>query len=432
MIASESKKPSCGTKVKSGDHVVVVGGGVIGAMCAWELSLAGCEVTIVERDRFGAACSHGNCGYISPSHVLPLCQPGAVAKTMRSMLKSNSPFAIKPRLSFGFAKWFLNFARKCNRSDMMATAIARHEMLASSKQLYQELIQNEGLECEWQEVGCLFVYDNEKELDAFSRTHDTIRENFGVSATRYGADELIELEPAIKPGLAAGAWHYECDCHMRPDLLMKALRERLESRGVTIIEYVSIDEFIREGSAAKAVGCNGDSIEADHFVVATGAMTPFLNKHLGMRVPIEPGKGYSLTMPTPAKMPKLPIIFEDSHVAITPMKSKYRIGSTMEFVGWDTSIHQRRLGLLTEAAKKYLHDPLCDPIEEEWFGWRPMTWDGKPIIDSTPAMKNVWIAAGHSMLGLSMATGTGRLLKEMMFDEAPHLDPAHFSAKRFI
>ena len=103
----------------------------------------------------------------------------------------------------------------------------------------------------------------------------------------------------------------------------------------------------------------------------------------------------------------------------------------MEFVGWDTTIHQRRLNLLTEAAQKYLHDPMCKPIEETWYGWRPMTWDGKPIIDRSPAMSNVWIAAGHSMLGLSMAPATGRLLRELMTGQPTHLDASHFRASRF-
>ena len=172
-------------------------------------------------------------------------------------------------------------------------------------------------------------------------------------------------------------------------------------------------------------------IEAQHFVVDTGAMTPFLNQHLGVAIPIEPGKGYSLTMPTSEKMPTLPIIFDNSHVAVTPMGNKYRIGSTMEFAGYDTSIKPERLELLKTSAEKYLHQPHSDPVEEEWYGWRPMTWDGKPIIDQSPAMKNVWIAAGHNMLGLSMATGTGRLLKELMLGEQPHIDPTHFSASRF-
>ena len=136
-------------------------------------------------------------------------------------------------------------------------------------------------------------------------------------------------------------------------------------------------------------------------------------------------------MPTPSIMPKTPMIFEETHVAITPMKTKYRIGSTMEFVGYDTSINPKRLALLRSSAEKYLHEPHCEPIEETWYGWRPMTWDGKPVIDRSPALNNVWIAAGHNMLGLSMATGTGKLISEIMLDEKPHIDPEHFAIKRF-
>ena len=159
-------------------------------------------------------------------------------------------------------------------------------------------------------------------------------------------------------------------------------------------------------------------------------MTPFLNTHLGCQIPIQPGKGYSLTMPQPKRGPFYPMIFEEHRVAITPMQSKYRIGSTMEFAGYDTSINRKRLQLLRTSAAHYLHEPDCEPIEEEWFGWRPMTWDGKPIIDRSPAMNNVWIAAGHNMLGLSMATGTGKLVREMMLGEPTHIDPVHYSISR--
>ena len=416
---------------KPGDRVVVIGGGVIGTMCAWNLVNAGLEVTIVDREKFGAACSHGNCGYVSPSHIFPLCQPGAIQKTLKAMLKTNSPFSVKPRWESSFFSWFWNFSRKCNHRDMMLAGQGRHALLQSSKRLYQQLIAAENIECEWQEVGLLFVYDDEKSFARFGKTESLIRENFGVSATPYDGKQLVELEPAIKPGFG-GAWHYEGDCHLRPDKLMSQMREKLEQRGVSIVEDFPVQQFVRENGLAKTVLGNGESLEADHFVVAAGAMTPFLNQHLGINVPIEPGKGYSITMPKPARMPKLPIIFEDSHVAITPMKSKYRIGSTMEFVGYDTSINPGRIAILKSAAEKYLYEPYCEPIEEQWYGWRPMTWDGKPVIDQSPAMNNVWIAAGHNMLGLSMATGTGRLVKELMLGEEPHMDPSHFAAARFV
>ena len=417
------------------DHVVVIGGGVIGALTAWNLVQANCQVTIVEKSGFGAACSHGNCGYVSPSHVLPLPQPGAIAKTMKAMLSRNSPFSVKPRLSRSFISWFWNFSRRCNREDMLAAGVGRHAILQSSQQLYKQLIANENIDCEWQEVGLLFVYDTEEECQAFQSTDELLRNEFGVGATRYSGEQLAELEPALKHGFG-GAWHYEGDCHIRPDKLMSAMRAKLEERSVQIVEGQNVAGFQRENGQAVSVtlqdadGQSSTSISADKFVVATGALTPFLNDHLGCRIPIEPGKGYSLTMPTPARVPKFPIIFETSHVAITPMKSKYRIGSTMEFAGYDTSINKKRLQLLKTAAAKYLHEPYCDPVEEEWYGWRPMTWDGKPFIDRSPAMENVWIAAGHNMLGLSMATATGKLVRELMLDEQPHIDPSHFSLAR--
>jgi D-amino-acid dehydrogenase len=415
---------------KTNPKVVVVGGGVIGGMCAYQLARAGCEVSIVERKGFGAACSHGNCGYISPSHILPLAQPGTLTHTLKSMMQRNSPFAIKPRLSLEALRWFYKFARRCNRRDMLAAAEGIHAILQSSTQLYHQLVAEKELDCEWQERGNVFVFETQKGFEEFARTDKLLREEFGVGATAYPRDELIKLEPAIKP-VVAGGWFYDVDCHLRPDKLMSSLRANLENRGVQFIENTEVKSILRENGRAKAVVAGSGEIAADHFIIATGAWTPFLNRELGCKIPIQPGKGYSITMPAPKRMPKIPIIFEDTHVAITPMEIKYRIGSTMEFVGYNESIHPRRLSLLRASAERYLHDPMCEPIEEAWFGWRPMTWDSKPIIDRSPAMKNVWICAGHSMLGISCATGSGQLIRELVLDEKPHIDPAHYSISRF-
>ena len=412
----------------SGEHVAVIGGGIIGAMCALYLDSSGYRVTIVDRDRFGAACSHGNCGYITPSHVLPLCQPGAIAKTLKSLLRRNSPFAIKPRASRAWLSWFWNFARHCNHNQMLATAHSIHALLQSSLELYSELMAD-GMECEWQERGCLVVYDDPEAFDAYAKTDRLLRETFGVGATAHDGESLLRLEPALKPG-CAGAWHYEDDCHMRPDLLLGNLRKRLEERGVVFLENLCIDRLERKGDTVTAALAGDRRIQAQHFVVAAGALTPQLGKSLGVRIPIEPGKGYSITMPKPTHMPRHPIIFEDTHVAITPMNTAYRIGSTMEFVGYNTSIHPKRLRLLTASAEKYLVDPMGDHIQETWYGWRPMTWDGKPIIDKSPALSNAWIAAGHNMLGLSTATGTGRLLTELLSGAEPHIDPSPYSVQR--
>ncbi len=243
MIATGGSPPR---HLAAGQHVVVVGGGVIGAMCAKSLVERGLRVTVVDRERFGAACSHGNCGYVCPSHVLPLCQPGAVQRTMRAMLGRNSPFAIKPRLSRRWVSWFWNFARRCNERDMLDAANGIHALLQSSMELYRAMV-SAGVECEWQERGLIFVHGDRTSFEAFRDTEALVRDRFGVVATPYPGDEVLALEPALKPGLG-GAWHYEGDCHLRPDVLMRSLRADLEGRGVRFVEGAAVDGFDRGGA----------------------------------------------------------------------------------------------------------------------------------------------------------------------------------------
>ena len=411
------------------DHVVVVGGGVIGAMCAWYLQQSGHQVTIVDSDRFGAGCSHGNCGYVCPSHVLPLPGPGAIGSAFKAMLQPNSALKIKPRLSLDFWNWFLRFSQHCNRSDMLFSARARHALLDSSMRLYLDFIEDEGIQCEWESKGLLFVFATKKGFEHYAATNRLLSDELGVQAVSYDTDQLARLEPALKPNLG-GAWHYEGDCHLRPDLFMSQLRQRLEGKGVRIVENSAVSEFKSTNSLVQAVITQNAEFEAAQVVVATGAWAPFLNDQLGCRIPIQPGKGYSITGKRPAITPQIPLIFEEHRVAVTPMQSGYRIGSTMEFAGYDTSINRKRLELLKKGAQFYLREPHPQTIDEEWFGWRPMTWDGLPIIDKSPRFSNVWIAAGHNMLGLSMATGTGRLVQELIDEQQPHIDPSPYSFKQ--
>ncbi|MCA9045883.1 MAG: FAD-dependent oxidoreductase, partial [Planctomycetaceae bacterium] len=161
-----------------------------------------------------------------------------------------------------------------------------------------------------------------------------------------------------------------------------------------------------------------------------GSWTPFLNKELGCSIPIQPGKGYSITMARPARCPRYPMILEECHVAITPFHEGYRVGSTMEFAGYDTSLNPRRLSYLRTGASQYLHEPTAEPVEEEWYGWRPMTWDGKPYIDRSPRFENVWVAAGHNMLGISMGPSTGKLIAELLDGTPTHIDISPFRIGR--
>jgi D-amino-acid dehydrogenase len=212
---------------------------------------------------------------------------------------------------------------------------------------------------------------------------------------------------------------------------MSSLRAVLENRGVEIREQCEVLGVNRSQRRVDSVETAQGSIAADAVVFAAGAWTPLLNKSLGCRIPIQPGKGYSITMGRPRVCPAYPLIFEEHHVAITPMKSGYRIGSTMEFAGYDATLNRKRLDLLRDGASHYLREPLGNPVEEEWFGWRPMTPDSTPIIGRSPALDNAWIAVGQNMLGVSMAPATGKLIAELIDGRQPHVDPEPYSINRF-
>ena len=411
---------------------VIVGGGVIGTACAYSLARSGWRVTVVEKRTVGGACSHGNCGYVCPSHVLPHAGPGAVWSTLKALFQKNSPLKVRPGTVLANLGWFLGFARRCNRKDMFAAAAGIQALLNSSRQLYDELLERERIECEWETKGLLFAFRAKKAFEHFAHVDASIlQKDFHLPVEQYNADELLKLEPSLKPGSVSGGFLFKSDAQLRPDRLMAGWRKVVESAGGVFRENCEFNGFVEQGNRAVAAKTSLGEIEADAFVVAAGAWTPLLNAHLGCKVPVVPGKGYSITMPRPAACPAYPLIFEEHRVAVSPFQSGYRIGSTMEFAGYDTSMNRDRLKLLLDGAAFYLKEPTCEPVQEEWWGWRPMVYDGKPVIDFSPKLPNVVIAAGHGMLGLSMATGTGKLVGELINGGAPHVDPAHFSLSRF-
>jgi len=414
-------------------RVVVLGGGVIGVSCALELSRAGLNVTLLESQQTGSQASHANCGLICPSHALPLNTPGATGKTLRMMLQRNSPVAVGLRFDPSLWSWLWRFSRNCTHQQMMAAAAANNALLQSSMELYQQAAAD-GLRCEWEHRGGMFVFQSEYEFEKYSKTDKLLREEFDLGAQRFTAAELEASEPALAPGSTAGGWKYGGDAHLRPDVLMRSLREKLDQAGVQVLEETPATGIVRDGAGAAAVvagGRNAGEIPADIVVAALGAATPLLGRQLGYKAPVQPGKGYSITMPRPQVCPQIPLLFQEHKVVVTPMQSGYRLGSMMEFRGHDAKFDNRRISMLIESAKLYLREPVCEPIEEHWTGLRPMTNDGMPIIGRCPNWSNVYLATGHGMLGLSMAPGTARLISELVQGETPHVNAAPFRADRF-
>ncbi len=410
--------------------MVVVGGGAIGAACAYYLSRTGRSVTVVDRGRFGAGCSHGNCGLIVPSHLLPLAGPGALGMALRSLFTPSSAFRVKPRLDLRLWGWLYHFSRRCNRQDMIESGHAIQTLLSSSRALYDELMRDEPFDCEWETNGLLFVLQTAKGMAHYAEVDRFMHEEFDMRAERIESEELVKREPALRRGLAGG-FYYQSDAQLRPDLLMASWQRVLQSRGITIYENRTVQGFTGDGRRVRAVVTDQGERSADLVVVATGAWTPFLEKQLGCRIPIQPGKGYSITMARPRLCPSVPLLFDEHHVAVTPHQSGYRLGSMMEFAGYDATLRPERLAMLRDAARQYLQEPYAEPVQEEWFGWRPMTYDSKPIIGPSRAWDNVFIAAGHNMLGVSMAPATGKLITELVNHQTPHVDPKPYSAERF-
>ncbi|WP_146402282.1 FAD-dependent oxidoreductase [Planctomycetes bacterium CA13] len=412
------------------ESAIVVGAGVIGIASAHYLSNAGMQVTVIDRYRIGAGCSLGNCGYISPSHVLPLTEPEAIGVALKSLLNPNAPFRVKPRLSLHQWKWFWEFTRRCNRRQMLAAGKHLKAILDSSMSEYRSIVAEQKLSCQWKETGLLYVLQSTAGMRAFSHTERFLAEHFGVSSEQIRGGELTDFDTALKPGLA-GAYYFPGDASVRPDLLCSSWSNQLKSRGVKFIENCELQNVSKTSGKITGVQTSHGPMTADHYVLATGAKSVLLSKELGCRIPIEPGKGYSVTMARPNRCPQHPMLFPEHKVGVSPFDDGYRLGSMMEFVGFDESIPERRIEQLRRSAKPYLVEPYTPGKQEPWFGWRPMTWDSLPIIGQVPRLSNAFLATGHNMLGLSLATATGKLITEIIQGHPTHIDATAFSPSRF-
>lgn len=425
------------------ERVLIAGAGVVGIACAHYLREQGYAVTVVDAGRVGAACSHGNCGYICPSHVLPLTEPGAFKVAFKSLFNPRAPFRVKPQLRPELARWMFEFARRCTRKQMLAAGVHLKAILDASLTEYKALVAS-GLECEWRERGLLYVLRTAHGMAEFTRTDQLLRDEFGVGAKRIEGRDLPAVDAALKDGLA-GAFLYEGDCHLRPETLNRNWSERLRHQGVHFVEHCRVFQIERaaDGRVAALTTSEG-RMEADHFVFALGAESSRWARSLDCKIPIEPGKGYSVTMRRPANCPAVPMLFPEHKIGVTPFEEGYRIGSMMEFSGYDRSIPPHRIQQLWESATSYLRSSsslgtsssLCTSSslhaqQEEWFGWRPMTWDSLPVIGRVPAIQNAFLCTGHNMLGLSLAPASGKLLAEIVAGRPTHIPRAPYCPSRF-
>ena len=413
------------------DDVVVVGAGVVGLACALALAERGRGVRVVDSGAVGGGSSHGNCGTLTPSHSLPLAAPGQVLRAMRWMLTPDAPLYLKPRVDPGLWSWLLRFAGRCNKRAMMRSGAARAALLQESRRAFPQWLAGHGIDCEFAETGTDHVFRDERALEEYRRELGWLAE-LGIESEIVDGPAYLREEPALREGVVAVV-RFPGDASLRPDRYVDGLARALRNAGGAIDEQREVLAIESDGNALRVRTAAGD-LRCRDVVLAVGAWSPRLARRL--RVPLlpavmQPGKGYSITYERPARVPKRPLTLQERSVCVSTWPSGYRLGSTMEFSGFDASLNRRRLDALERAAREYLHEGVGPVKQEEWYGWRPMSVDDVPVIGPVPGRKGQWLATGHGMLGVSMSVATAQLVGDLVTGATPAIDPAPYRLERF-
>ncbi|HEX7371126.1 MAG TPA: FAD-dependent oxidoreductase [Rhodanobacteraceae bacterium] len=409
--------------------VLVLGGGVIGLSCALALLHQGTSVQVLDRGGPGCGASHGNCGTLTPSHAIPLTLPGMRRRALRWMLHRDAPLYVNPRPDWDRWRWLLGFSRRCNLAYAERAAVARAAILQRSWRVLPQVLAKEGIECEYASAGNLFVYRTAQAL-AHDRAEIEWLHRLGIAAGELRGDEVEAMEPALLPGVAGGILHAD-DAQLRPDRLVDGLARRVRECGGRIEGDTAIEGFDCSGTQILGVRTSRGTFAGDRIVMALGAWTPKTAAKLGLAVPIQPGKGYSVTMSRPDPCPQRALVLREPSVCVTAWGSGYRLGSTMEFSGYDERLNRVRLDALRRGAAAYLRTPLGTDLREEWWGWRPMCVDEIPLIGPVKRWTNLLLATGHGMLGVSMSAATAELVASLVAGTQPVLDPAPYAPLRF-
>lgn len=414
------------------NEVLIVGAGAVGLACAIALLEAGRQVHVIDAGDVGGGSSHGNCGTITPSHSPPLAAPGTVLKALKWILTPDAPLYVAPRIDPMLWRWLMRFGLRCNARDWRASAIAKAAMLIDSRQRIAEWIERYDMRCEFTASGEDYVFRDPQTFQAELKQLPFLGE-LGIGVEAIDGAAYQALEPALKPGLV-GALRFDGDAALRPNCYVAELARVARELGGTIDAHCALRDAQPEPRQWRIQTTHGVH-HAREVILAAGAWSPLLARQFGLawlRHAIQPGKGYSITYDPPGLVPRRPLTLRDRSVCVTAWESGYRLGSTMEFSGYDTTLNARRLAALERAAHEYLRDPVGPVVRERWFGWRPMCVDDVPIIGAAPGKRGLWLATGHGMMGIGMSATSGRLLADLIVGCDPVVNPAPYRPARFV
>jgi D-amino-acid dehydrogenase len=413
--------------------ILIVGGGVIGLSTAYYCLQKGHRVTIVER---GApshnCCCQGNAGMIVPSHFVPLAAPGMVSLGLRMMWNPESPFYIKPRLSADLLSWAWKFYQASNAEHVRRSAPLLRDLSLASRQCFEELSEIPGNDFGLVKKGLLMLCKTEHALHEESKTAETANA-LGIPAEVLSPEQTAKLDPGIKMDIV-GSVYFPKDCHLSPHLFTAGLTRLVENAGGQFCWNTAVTGWRKNPEGIEAVETSHGPIQADEYVIAGGSWSPEVVRGLDVKLPMQPGKGYSVTLQKPRKLPAICSILTEARVAVTPMGSTLRFGGTMEMAGMDDSINPVRVQGIIKSAPKYFPELSVEDFDDlpAWSGFRPCSPDGLPYLGRFPKYQNLSAATGHSMMGLSLGPITGKLMAQILSDEKPGLDigllnPARYS-----
>ncbi len=411
-------------------RIIIIGGGISGLCSAYYLVKEGYEVTVIDKSDITNGASFINAGFIVPSHFISMAAPGVITKGIKWMFDSTSPFYVKPRLDLDFFKWVLHFKKSATQAKIEKAIPVLKEINLRSRELYEEIFSSLDFNFHYENKGLIMAYLSSKgkkeELEVAERA---VKE--GLDAKQLSKEELKKLEPAFSDDVI-GAIHYKCDSHTTPGQFMVNLKGWLKEKGVVFKFNQEVEEFISDKGKIIGVKTQNSTYQANEFVLATGTWTSSLAKSLGLNIPIQGGKGYSIDIYRPNRI-SIPAILVEARIAVTPMDGFTRFAGTMEFSGNNTIISKKRIEAIANSVGKYYDKIELKEKEKKSAnsGLRPVSPDGLPFIGRASAYENLTIASGHSMMGWSLGPITGTLVAEIISEKPTKVSLDPFRVDRF-
>jgi D-amino-acid dehydrogenase len=413
-------------------QLLIAGGGVIGLCAAYYAIQKGQRVTIVERGAPGHdSCSLGNAGMVVPSHFAPLAAPGAIALALKWIWNPESPFYIRSRLNRDLLDWGWKFMRAANAGHVARSAPLLRDLHMASRSCFEQLAEKHGNEFGLVRKGLLMLCRTQRALDEEAATAEQAR-RLGIPAEVLDPGQTASMDPGMRMDIV-GAVHFPKDCHLSPQRFMNCLTRELTQAGVEFSWNTEVRGWHTRGTRIEAIRTSQGDISADEFVLACGSWSPVTAHDLQLQLPMQAGKGYSLTLLKPRQLPALCSICTEARIAVTPMGSSLRFGGTMEITGLDESISMPRVRGIIKAIPQYFPDFSPDDFDgiPPWLGLRPCSPDGMPYLGRTGCYANLIIATGHAMMGMSLGPITGKLVAEMATGEPPSINISLLNPDRY-